>query len=247
MLKGNQIKVAVIDDDEDDYFIIKDYILGIENGNFVIDWINDYPESINKIKEQAYHIYFVDYRLGNKTGLDLLQEVSAMQCDQPIVLLTGKGNIAIDIKAMQSGATDYLVKSDLNTEKLERCIRYSLDRADSLRELKARESKYSSLFKGSKDAVFISDKNLFFTECNQAASLFFGMDNGELLNRSLFEFMGEGQQNASLHKLLEREESITDMEIQIQNHSGEARSCLLSVSFQDDSHPHRLIHGIIHD
>src|SRR5215469_7799075 len=101
MLKGNQIKIAVIDDDEDDYFIIKEYILGIENGNFVIDWINDYPESINKIKEQAYHIYFVDYRLGNKTGLDLLQEVSAMQCDRPIVLLTGKGNKAIDIKAMQ--------------------------------------------------------------------------------------------------------------------------------------------------
>ena len=103
-----------------------------------------------------------------------------MQCDSPIVLLTGKGNKAIDIKAMQSGATDYLVKSDLNAEKLERCIRYSLDRAESLRELKARENKYRNLFKGSRDAVFIADKNLFFTECNQATSFLFGFENGEL-------------------------------------------------------------------
>ena len=177
MLKGNQIRIGVIDDDEDDFFIIKDYIREIENVNFVIDWLNSYQTAIAKIKTGAYHLYFLDYRLGNETGLELLQEAMAMQCDSPIVLLTGKGNKAIDIKAMQSGATDYLVKSELNAEKLERCIRYSLDRAESLRELKARENKYRNLFKGSKDAVFISDKNLVFTECNQAASLLFGFEN----------------------------------------------------------------------
>ena len=42
MLKGNQIRIGVIDDDEDDFFIIKDYIREIENGNFVIDWLNSY-------------------------------------------------------------------------------------------------------------------------------------------------------------------------------------------------------------
>jgi hypothetical protein len=46
-----------------------------------------------------------------------------------------------------------------------------LDRADSIHELKARENKYRNLFKGSKDAVFISDKNLVFTEYNHAVWL----------------------------------------------------------------------------
>ncbi len=106
MLKGNQTRIAIIDDDEDDYFIIKDYIQEIEDGNFVIDWLSDYQSAIDKIKAKAYHLYFVDYRLGNETGLELLQEAASMQCDRPIVLLTGKGNKAIDIKAMQEGATD---------------------------------------------------------------------------------------------------------------------------------------------
>jgi len=247
MLKGNQIRIAIVDDDEDDYFIIKEYIREIEDGNFVVDWLEDYQIAIDKIKAEAYHLYFVDYRLGNETGLELLQEAATMPCDQPIVLLTGKGNKAIDIKAMQCGATDYLVKSDLNTEKLERCIRYSLDRAESLRELKERENKYRNLFKGSKDAVFISDKNLFFTECNHAASLLFNLDNSELLHHSLFEFLNEVTQKEKIRRLLEKEENINDIEIQIQDHQEEAKLCLLSISFQKNSHPHHLIHGIIHD
>jgi len=247
MLKGNQIRIGVIDDDEDDFFIINDYLREIENVNFVIDWVNSYQTAIDKIKAGAYHLYFLDYRLGNETGLELLQEAMAIPCDCPIVLLTGKGNKAIDIKAMQCGATDYLVKSELNAEKLERCIRYSLDRADSLRELKARENKYRNLFKGSKDAVFISDKNLLFTECNHAASVLFGFDDGELLHCSLFEFVKDEKQKENLRHLLAREVDASDIEIQIQDQKGEIKPCLLSVSFQLDSHPHHLIHGIIHD
>ncbi len=247
MLKGNQIRIAVIDDDEDDYFIIKDYIQEIEGGNFVVDWLSNYQIAIDKINAGSYDLYFVDYRLGNETGLELLQEAANMECDQPIVLLTGKGNKAIDIRAMQSGATDYLVKSDLNTEKLERCIRYSLDRAQSLRELKERENKYRNLFKGSKDAVFISDENLFFTECNQAASLLLGLSNVELLHHSLFEFLNEKSQKERLVKLLEKGDDFADAEIHIKNQHEEVKLCLLSISFQKNSHPHHLIHGIIHD
>ena len=247
MLKGNQIRIGVIDDDKDDFFIINDYLHEIENVNFVIEWLDSYKTAIDKIKANAYHLYFLDYRLGNETGLELLQEATAMQCDCPIVLLTGKGNKAIDIKAMQSGATDYLVKSELNAEKLERCIRYSLDRAESLRELKARENKYRNLFKGSKDAVFISDKNLVFTEYNHAASVLFGFTDGELLARNLFEFLKDETQKENLRCVLAKEENASDIEIQVQDRHGEVKHCLLSLSFQLDSHPHRLIHGIIHD
>src|SRR5689334_5110955 len=247
MLKGNQIRIGVIDDDEDDFFIIKDYISEIENVNLVIEWLNSYKAAIEKIKAGDHHLYFLDYRLGNETGLELLQEAQAMQCDRPIVVLTGKGNKAIDIKAMQSGATDYLVKAELNSEKLERCIRYSLDRADSLRELKARENKYRNLFKGSKDAVFISNQDLVFTENNEAASHLFGFDNGELLQCSLFDFLKDESQKEMLRHLLAREENASDIEIQIHDRHGEVKPCLLSVSFQLDSHPHHLIHGIIHD
>src|SRR5438477_6962830 len=101
----------------------------------------------------------------------LLRDAIASGCEEPIVLLNGKGNRSIDIMAMQSGATDYLVKSELSTEKLERCIRYSLERAAALKQLKVREMKYRNLFEGAKDAVMITDSSLKIMEANHAASV----------------------------------------------------------------------------
>src|SRR5829696_6262915 len=151
MPNQNKIRIAIIDDDEDDYIIIKDYISEIEGKSFIVDWFQDYNAAIQAIKNKEYHLYFVDYFLGHKTGLDLLDEAAQTSCVEPIILLTGLGNKAIDIKAMERGATDYLVKNDLSAEKLERCIRYSLERSSILKQLRSREIKYRTLFESSKD------------------------------------------------------------------------------------------------
>jgi PAS domain S-box-containing protein len=246
MLKGNLIKIAVVDDDQDDYLIISDYLKAIDDSNLQVDWCKDYQTAIEKIKQKRYDLYLVDYRLGNQTGLDLLEESNTIGSDAPIVLLTGKGNRTIDIKAMQSGATDYLVKADLNTEKLERCIRYSLDRAESLKELKARESKYRNLFEGSKDAVIIADEKLNIIELNEAASLLLGANKEALIGHSVFEFIKDDTQKKEVCESLSKRKSINDAEIQIQS-KNEITLCILSISFFNDTEDRSLVHAIIHD
>src|SRR5687768_15405822 len=120
------VRILIIDDDEDDYILTSGYLKDIEDRTLQIEWCYAYKTALEKIAAKAFDLYFVDYRLGAKTGIDLLQEALNMNCEEPIILLTGKGNPNIDKQAMQMGAVDYLVKSELTTEKLERCIRYSL-------------------------------------------------------------------------------------------------------------------------
>lgn len=247
MLKGNLIKIAIVDDDEDDYFIITSYIKNIQGANLHVEWIDDYKTALDKIKAEEYNIYFIDYRLGNETGLNLLQEAMRNGCEEPIVLLTGKGNREIDIRAMQSGATDYLVKSELNTEKLERCIRYSLERAAVLKELKVRENKYRNLFEHSKDVIFIADTELKLSEVNNAGSILLGYEIHELISRNLFEFIPNASQKAIIHDRLEKGRSITDMEMEIENKDKEIKSCLFSVSLQKNPDNKWMVHGILHD
>jgi PAS domain S-box-containing protein len=247
MLNATQIRVAVIDDDEDDYFIIADYINDIEGSNFVIDWCNDYDKAILSIRERKYDVYFVDYRLGQHTGLELLQEVSSHGLGDPIVLLTGKGNKDIDIKAMESGATDYLVKSELTTEKLERCIRYSLDRSAYLKELTTRENKYRNLFENSRDAIFIADQQLVFLEVNQAATLLFSSPSHDLLKGCLFDFIKNKSQKQRVTELFREENDIRNLEIEIESKKGELKSCMLTLTFLEDNPGDKLVHGILHD
>ncbi|MET0391698.1 MAG: ATP-binding protein [Chitinophagaceae bacterium] len=241
------IRIAIIDDDEDDFFIISDYLKGIEGNRFTIEWCNNYGEGLRKIKAREYDIYFVDYRLGRHTGLELLQEISASNVDDPVILLTGKGNKDIDVSAMRSGATDYLIKSELNTEKLERCIRYSLERSAALREIKARESKYRNLFEGSKDAVFIADRNFVLTEVNHAASLLFASEMDQLAGQNFYDFITDSDCRSEIGELLEKNATISDLELEIQNLAKETRACQLSVSFLQSPDDEPLLYCILHD
>ena len=246
MLTQNKIKVLIIDDDEDDYFIIVDYLNEIDKTKFITEWCNNYQSAIEKFKSNSFDIYFVDYRLGNETGLELLKEAVQLKCDSPIILLTGKGNKTIDIEGMKSGATDYLVKSELNSEKLERCIRYSLDRAASLRALKESEIKYRHLFAGSKDALFIADKNLLLKEVNQASLQLLGMPEGELHKMDLYHFIPAEWQRNEITKLLNENKSINDLQIEVQSPE-EKKTCLLSIVYEQASTGKDFVHGILHD
>lgn len=246
-LEQIETKILIVDDDEDDYFIISDYIKEIESHNYSISWCNTYKDALDKIKSDSFDLYFIDYRLGNETGLELLKEAVRMNCECPIILLTGKGNKSIDLEAMKNGATDYLIKSELNTEKLERCIRYSIDRTKSLKALKGSENKYRNLFSQSKDALFIAEKDLTFREVNATASALFGLSISELLEKKLYDFIADENQKKNIEDQINAGQNINDLEIEIADSKQERKSCILTISLEQGSTNTFYYHGIVHD
>jgi PAS domain S-box-containing protein len=240
-------RILIIDDDEDDFFITSEYIRQIEEYDLVIDWCYKFNEAVQHLKNHAYDIYFVDYRLGAKTGLDFLREAINSRIEEPIVLLTGKGNKDVDIEAMQMGATDYLIKTDLTVDKLERCIRYSLERTAYLKALRANERKYRNIFELSKDAVFIADKNLVFKDFNHAISELLGYTKEELLEQTLYSFIPDVQQKTLLEKILYEEGEVNDLELEFQANNGERKTCIFSLTSPMDLTGHVHYQGLIHD
>lgn len=240
------LQVLIVDDDEDDFFITSDYIKNIRYGEYKIDWVYKYADAFKKMVSNQYDIYFVDYRLGVKTGLDLLRDAIEAGCEEPIILLTGKGTQEIDVKAMESGAYDYLIKAELNVEKLERCIRYSLERASSIKALKANERKYRSMFEKSKDVVFISNADLEIIDINYAATELLEYEAEELLNvpvTSLFTKRDPGFFISVLNEIGE----INDYQVDLIAKNGDIKSCMISASIEINNTGEKYIQGIIHD
>ena len=241
------IRVLIIDDDEDDFFITTDYIKQIEPGNFKIEWCPLYNDALMKIAARQYDIYFVDYRLGARTGLDLLKDAVALKCEEPIVLLTGKGNQKVDREAMEEGAFDYLIKSELNTEKLERCIRYSMERASSVKALRANERRYRNVFEKSKDAIFITHRNLQFKDLNMATSQLLGYAAEDLLDHNLIDLIIGNEAKQQIEYDLNTKGEVLDLEIVIKDSNNESKICILSMSLQNENFEVEHIQGIIHD
>ncbi|HZH95239.1 MAG TPA: response regulator, partial [Flavisolibacter sp.] len=232
------IRILIIDDDEDDFFITSEHLRNIEEYQLTIDWCYKFSEAIDIVEKRIYDLYFVDYRLGANTGLDFLKEAMRLGCEEPIVLLTGKGNKKIDIEAMQTGATDYLIKTDLNEDKLGRCIRYSLERTSYLKALRANERKYRNIFELSKDAVFIVNNLLVFIDSNLATSELLGYDAAELKNISIYQLVTELIDKSLLEKLLYEDGNVADLEIELLTKSGEKRICIFSLTAPIDTTGH---------
>ncbi|MEK6553727.1 MAG: ATP-binding protein, partial [Bdellovibrionota bacterium] len=95
-----------------------------------------YEEGLKAAIEQKFDACLLDYRLGAQTGLEFLGETKKLEINFPIILLTGHNDLDVDLKAMQIGAADYLIKAQLTSPLLERSIRYSMKHTLDMEELK---------------------------------------------------------------------------------------------------------------
>lgn len=242
-----QARILIIDDDEDDFLITSEYIRQIPGGTFHIEWCPHFEQAIELICQNAFDLYFTDYRLGARSGVDLLKEAQHRGCEAPIILLTGKGNREVDMEAMQLGAVDYLVKPELTVEKMERCIRYTMERLSTLRALKANERKYRSIFEKSKDLVFITDDMLDFQDVNEAAMNLLGYTPEELLQLNLCDLIDQSQHKKYLLAALQANKVINDWEVTLTTKSGEKKICILTAAREEGFGDIDYIQGIVHD
>ena len=137
MIEG-PYKVLLVDDDEDDYLLTRDLLQDIDPQRYRLEWAVTYEAGWEAIQRRAHDVYLLDYRIGARTGLELLREaMAAGGRPAPFIMLTGQGDREVDLEAMRSGAADYLVKAELKGDVLERAIRYALERQhaeDALRQ-----------------------------------------------------------------------------------------------------------------
>jgi len=128
--------VLLVEDDEDDYVIVRDMLEAVRGQRYALEWVTEYDSAIGILRENRHDVCLCDNFLGAKQGTALLADAQAAGCRVPIIILTGQGNRDLDLKAMYAGAADYLVKGEVSPPLFERAIRYAIERkrADEARE-----------------------------------------------------------------------------------------------------------------
>lgn len=228
-----QVKVLLIDDDEDDYILTKD-VFDMISDRYVLTWVNDYEKGITAILKKQFDVYLVDYRLGKGTGIDLLNEAINSGCEQPIIMLTGKGDLTIDQQAMNIGAADYLVKDEIDPSSLERSIRYSIKQANTLKALKYSERKYRAIFEQANDPIVISDHSGRIHDINNGGLKFFGYERDVLLGLSDDVIFHHPKECLKFRELIEANGFLSDFECEMVSSDGKVYCCSLSSFIQVD-------------
>ena len=127
------LSIILIEDDEDDYLITQDLLDEAYGKNYSLTWINSAKKAIERLNSDRFDVCLADYHLGNTTGIELIRliQLEGQADDMAIILLTGTNSHDLDLLATEAGATDYLVKSELKADILERSIRYSRRQKES--------------------------------------------------------------------------------------------------------------------
>ncbi len=242
----SDLNVLIIDDDEDDFFITSQYLQDITEFNVNCNWCFNSDEALQKLKENQYDAYFIDYRLGARTGLEILKEAVDESCTKPVILLTGKGNAQIDRLAVEHGAYDYLIKGDLTSEVLERSLRYAVERYKSFKLINDNEKKYRLLFENAVSFIFTCDPILHFNECNPASFYLLGYTPDELKNRSLLDFIAQKDQQY-IRSLISERKNIENLIVELVTKNEEAIVGNLSITYFEIPNQQSYWQGIIFD
>ncbi len=134
-MDSETVRVLLIEDDPDDYYLTKELFAEIPGRKIALDWARDYEAGIEAIESCDHDAYLVDFGLGKRDGLELLREALSMGCKGPIILLTGAGDRDLALRALNDGAADFLVKGQIDAANLERTIRYALQQTRYAEEL----------------------------------------------------------------------------------------------------------------
>lgn len=127
-MSDEPVRVLLVDDDPDYPVLIRDFLSDVPDTKYKVDWAATYKTAEEHIRRGNYDIYLVDYRLGEKTGLDLLRDALDHGKKGPVVILTAQATRELDLEAIQAGAVEFLIKGQFKAPDLERCIRYSMRR-----------------------------------------------------------------------------------------------------------------------
>ena len=160
-MESQTCRVLLVDDDEDDYVVTRDFLDEAERLAFTLNWVDNYADGLAEIGKNNHDAYLLDFRLGKENGLELLQDALRLGCSKPIILLTGMGDNDIDEQAMAVGAADYLVKgASLNGPLLERSILHAIDRKRAEIEQKHLLAELASANRELKDFAYVVSHDL---------------------------------------------------------------------------------------
>ena len=117
-------------------------------------WIRKYAEALESIPKGGFDVCMLDYQLEDGNGLELLKRVVDTGVQAPIIMFTGHQSRELDEEALRSGAMDYLVKGQFDSNVLDRSIRYALERFRTLQELRESEERYALAAEAANDGLW---------------------------------------------------------------------------------------------
>ncbi len=128
------------------------------------------------LDEGEFDILLLDLNLPDSSGLETLVALERSHPNVTKIVVTGEGDEELGLKAVATGAQDYLVKGRFNVDAITRVIHYSVERKKLEEALRQSRGKLNAMLESISDPVIMADQDLNVIWSNEAVKHLFGDD-----------------------------------------------------------------------
>ncbi|MEY2427423.1 MAG: hypothetical protein QOJ40_308, partial [Verrucomicrobiota bacterium] len=186
--------------------------------------IGDLKEALSVITADNFDVVLLDVCVPDGAGLANVSLIRAEAPRLPIIVAGDTDNETVALEAVQAGAQDYLVKSQITPGWLERSIRYAIERHRVDTALLAAEEKYHSVFDHLVEGIFQTTPEGRYLMANAALARIYGYGSPEELMHSLTDigqrlYVDQGRRDDFV-RLMQQHDTITAFESQVHRKDG---------------------------
>jgi two-component system cell cycle sensor histidine kinase/response regulator CckA len=156
---SHSIRALLVEDNTGDARLLQAYLYEVNTVEIKLVHVTSLRQGLEHLNE-PFDVVLLDLSLPDSYGLETLTRLQVAGTEVPIIVLTGTDDEELAIRAMQTGAQDYLVKGQFTGDLLVRSIRYAIERkraAEDLRRVAIENRMLAQAIASSSEGIVITD------------------------------------------------------------------------------------------
>ena len=127
--------ILLVEDNETHAHLVTRHLRKAKDFDVSIIHAQDLSQAIEQLESTEFDAMLLDLSLPDSPIHETLERMVSRFPSVPVIVLTSLDDLDFATKAVQQGAQDYLVKTNLDAEILDRAIRYAIERKKSQQQL----------------------------------------------------------------------------------------------------------------
>ena len=223
-MPSEQLKILLIEHDPDFARYMGEMLGQVRDLTINMQWAAGLTAGLSELQATTFEVAMLDLYVPDGAGLANIPLIRSHAAHVPIIAVGESDDEIVALEAVDAGAQDYLVKSQLTPAWLERSIRYSIGRHRTDMALLEAEEKYHSLFDHLVEGIFQTTPEGRYLMANAALARIYGYASPEELIQGLTDIGGrlyvEKGRRDEFIRLMQEHDTITSFESLINRKDG---------------------------
>jgi two-component system, cell cycle sensor histidine kinase and response regulator CckA len=196
-MRSETTRVLVVEDDPESRETLTAALSAADSDFRVVD-VDTLAAAVTELRTDGFDVVLLDLGLPDSSGLGTFATLYSEAPDTPIVVLAHPSEETSALKAVQSGAQDYLLKGQVHGTLLVRSVRYAIERRRAEEQIRLQ----AQLLEAVGEAVIATDPNGVIRYWNRFAEELYGWTGREAVGRNILDVLPQDRTRPQAERVL---------------------------------------------